>query len=44
MEAIDLILDKGKIVKPLIGGDNEKRNIDLVFKLIQITDSVLGRF
>ena len=44
VEAIDLILDKGKIGETyLIGGDNEKRNIDLVFKLIKITDSVLGR-
>ena len=44
VEAIDLILHKGKIGETyLIGGDNEKRNIDLVFKLIKMTDSVLGR-
>ena len=44
VEAIDNILHKGKIGETyLIGGDNEKRNIDLVFKLIKMTDSVLGR-
>ena len=44
VEAIDLILHKGKIGETyLIGGENEKRNIDLVFKLIKMTDSVLGR-
>ncbi len=44
VEAIDLILHKGKIGETyLIGGENEKRNIDLVFKLIKLTDSVLGR-
>ena len=44
VEAIDLILHKGKIGETyLIGGENEKRNIDLVLKLIKITDSVLGR-
>ena len=44
VEAIDLILHKGKIGESyLIGGDNEKRNIDVVLKLIKITDSMLGR-
>ena len=44
VEAIDLILHNGKIGKTyLIGGDNEKRNIDVVLKLIKITDSMLGR-
>ena len=44
VEAIDLILHKGKIGETyLIGGENEKRNIDLVFKLIELTDTALGR-
>ena len=44
VEAIDLILHNGKIGETyLIGGENEKRNIDLVFKLIKLTDSALGR-
>ena len=44
VEAIDLILHNGKIGETyLIGGDNEKRNIDVVLKLIKITDSMLGR-
>ena len=44
VEAIDLILHKGKIGESyLMGGDNEKRNIDVVLKLIKITDSMLGR-
>ena len=44
VEAIDLILHKGKIGETyLIGGENEKRNIDLVFKLIELTDTTLGR-
>ncbi len=44
VEAIDLILHKGKIGETyLIGGDNEQRNIDLVYKLIKITDTILGR-
>ena len=44
VEAIDLILHKGKIGETyLIGGENEKRNIDLVLKLIKMTDSILGR-
>ena len=44
VKAIDLILHNGKIGETyLIGGDNEKRNIDVVLKLIKITDSMLGR-
>ncbi len=44
VEAIDMILHKGKIGETyLIGGENEKRNIDLVLKLIKMTDSILGR-
>ena len=44
VEAIDMILHKGKIGETyLIGGENEKRNIDLVFKLIEITDTILER-
>ena len=44
VEAIDMILHKGKIGETyLIGGENEKRNIDLVFKLIKITDTILER-
>ena len=44
VEAIDLILHKGKIGETyLIGGENEKRNIDIVLKLIKITDNMLGR-
>ena len=38
VEAIDLILHRGKIGETyLIGGENEKRNIDLVLKLIKMT-------
>ena len=44
VEAIDMILHKGKIGETyLIGGENEKKNIDLVFKLIKIADTILGR-
>ena len=44
VEAIDMILHKGTIGETyLIGGDNEQKNIDIVLKLIKITDSVLGR-
>ena len=44
VEAIDLILHNGKIGETyLIGGENEKRNIDVVLKLIKITDSMMGR-
>ena len=44
VEAIDNILHKGKIGETyLIGGGNEKRNIDIVFKLIKIIDNTLGR-
>ena len=39
-----MILHKGKIGETyLIGGENEKRNIDIVLKLIKITDNMLGR-
>jgi len=44
VEAIDMILHKGKIGESyLLGGNNEKRNIDIVLKLIKITDAMLGR-
>ena len=44
VEAIDMILHKGKIGESyLVGGDNEKRNIDIVLKLIKIMDTMLGR-
>ena len=39
-----MILHNGKIGETyLIGGDNEQRNIDLVYKLIKITDTILER-
>lgn len=42
-EAIDLILHKGRLGETYcIGGDNELRNIDLVQKLIAVTDRLLG--
>lgn len=42
-EAIDLILHKGRVGETYcIGGDNELRNIDLVQKLIAVTDRLLG--
>ena len=38
------IRDRGKIGETyLIGGENEIRNIDLVFKLIKMTDTLLER-
>ena len=41
-EAIDLILHQGKIGETYaIGGDNEQKNIDIVYKLIEITDRLL---
>ena len=44
VEAIDMILHNGKIGETyLIGGENEKSNIDLVFKLIKMTDTILER-
>ena len=42
-EAIDLILHNGEIGSTYnIGGNNEYRNIDIVYKLIEFTDSLLG--
>ncbi len=44
IEAIDMILHNGKIGETyLIGGDNERRNIDIVHELIKILDPLLGR-
>ena len=44
VEAIDLLLHKGKIGETYaIGGNNELKNIDIVFKLIEITDRLLKR-
>ena len=44
VEAIDLILHKGEIGSTYnIGGNNEYKNIDLVYKLIEFTDHILGR-
>lgn len=44
VDAIDLIFHNSKIGNTYnIGGNNELRNIDLVHKLIQITDEALGR-
>jgi dTDP-glucose 4,6-dehydratase len=44
VEAIDLILHQGKIGETYaIGGNNELKNIDIVFKLIEITDRLLKR-
>ena len=43
-EAIDLILHKGKVGSGYnIGGDNEHKNIAIVYKLIELTDRILGR-
>jgi len=43
-EAIDCILHQGKIGETYaIGGNNEQRNIDIVYQLIEITDRMLGR-
>ena len=42
--AIDLILQQGKIGETYaIGGNNEIRNIDMVYTLIEVTDRLLGR-
>ena len=44
VEAIDLILHKGEIGSTYnIGGNNEYKNIDIVYKLIEFTDHFLGR-
>ena len=43
-EAIDLVLHQGKIGETYaIGGNNEIRNIDMVYTLIKVTDRLLGR-
>ena len=43
-EAIDLILHKGEVGSGYnIGGDNEHKNIAIVYKLIELTDRILGR-
>ena len=43
VEAIDLILHKGEIGSTYnIGGNNEYKNIDIIHKLIEFTDSLLG--
>jgi dTDP-glucose 4,6-dehydratase len=42
--AIDLILHQGKIGETYaIGGNNEIKNIDMVYTLIEVTDRLLGR-
>ena len=42
--AIDLILHQGKIGETYaIGGNNEIKNIDTVYTLIEVTDRLLGR-
>ena len=44
VEAIDLILNKGEIGSTYnIGGNNEYKNIDIVYKIIEFTDRILGR-
>ena len=44
VEAIDLILHKGEMGSTYnIGGNNESKNIDIVYKLIEFTDRILGR-
>ena len=44
VEAIDLILHKGEIGSTYnIGGNNEYKNIDIVYKVIEFTDHILGR-
>ena len=44
INAIDTILHKGKLGETYsIGGNNELRNIDLVYSLIELTDAALGR-
>tara|TARA_B100001059_G_scaffold236579_1_gene287952 strand:+ start:3976 stop:4989 length:1014 start_codon:yes stop_codon:yes gene_type:complete len=43
IRAIDLIINKGKIGENyLIGGFNELKNIDLIKKIIETTDKLLG--
>ena len=42
--AIDVIFHKGKVGETYnIGGDNEMRNIDLVYTLCDLMDTALGR-
>ena len=44
VEAIDLILHRGEIGSTYnIGGNNEYKNIEIVYKLIEFTDLILGR-
>ena len=44
VEAIDLILHQGMIGETYaIGANNEQKNIDIVYKLIEITDRLLER-
>ena len=44
LEAIDLVLHRGKIGETyVIGGNNEIRNIEMVYTLIEVTDRLLGR-
>jgi len=44
VEAIDLILHRGEMGSTYnIGGNNEYKNIDIVYKLIEFTDHFLGR-
>ena len=44
VEAIDLILHSGEMGSTYnIGGNNEYKNIDIVYKLIEFTDHFLGR-
>jgi dTDP-glucose 4,6-dehydratase len=43
-EAIDLILHRGKLGETYaIGGNNGLRNIDIVYRLIDVIDRILGR-
>ena len=44
VRAIDLIFHKGKIGETYnIGGSNEYKNIDLIYEIIKLTDSLLDR-
>ena len=44
VRAIDLIFHKGKIGETYnIGGSNEYKNIDLIYEIIKLTDSILDR-
>ena len=44
VRAIDLIFHKGKIGETYnIGGSNEYKNIDLIYEIIKLTDSMLDR-